>query len=99
MVVWIKPTKGGVIITVWLQPRAARAKIIGLYNDSLKIAVTAPPLEGQANRQCLKILAKTLRIPPSSLKIIAGDTSRRKQIFISGVDCSDFIDIINYRSK
>jgi len=83
-VAWLKPTKDGVIINVWLQPRASRAKIVGLYNDSLKIAVTAPPLEGKANRQCLKILAKAIRIPPSSLKIISGDTSRRKQIFIPG---------------
>ena len=82
---WLEPSENGVIIHVRLQPRASRSRIIGLIDDALKIAVTAPPVEGEANRQCLKILSKKLDVPFSNLKLISGATGRKKKIEILNI--------------
>ena len=54
--------------------------IVGLYGDALKIKLTAPPVDGAANKLCIKYLAKCLVVPKSSLEIISGHTSRTKQV-------------------
>ncbi|MFZ7128136.1 MAG: DUF167 domain-containing protein [Desulfobacterales bacterium] len=74
--------KDGLIINVFIQPRSSRNQVAGLHGDALKLKITAPPVEGEANRQCLKFLAKALGLPKSALKIAGGDTSRSKRIFI-----------------
>jgi uncharacterized protein (TIGR00251 family) len=56
--------------------------IVGLHADSLKIKVAAPPVDGAANRMCVKFLAKCLSLPSSSLEIIAGHNSRAKTILL-----------------
>jgi uncharacterized protein (TIGR00251 family) len=56
--------------------------IAGLYGDALKIKLTAPPVDNAANRMCIKFLAKTLEVSKSSLDIIAGQTSRNKQVLL-----------------
>ena len=67
---------------VYVQPRSSRASIVGIHQDALKIKLTAPPVGGAANKQCLQLLAKALGIPKSSLTIDSGQTSRHKQIRI-----------------
>jgi uncharacterized protein (TIGR00251 family) len=56
--------------------------IVGLHGDSLKLKVTAPPVEGAANKMCIKFLAKWLSVSPSSLEIISGQGSRTKKILL-----------------
>lgn len=56
--------------------------IIGLYGDALKIKLTAPPVDNAANMMCVKFLAKALNVAKSSLDIIAGHTSRNKQVLL-----------------
>ena len=56
--------------------------LAGLYNDALKIKLTAPPVNGTANRMCIKYLAKCLKVSKSSLEIISGHTGRVKKILI-----------------
>lgn len=82
----MEETAAGLIISVSLRPRSSKNRVLGIYNDTLKIAVTAPPVAGEANRACLKFLAKILDLPPSSLEIISGETGRQKRIFASGID-------------
>ena len=54
--------------------------IVGLHGDSLKLKVTAPPVDGAANKMCVKFLAECLSVSPSSLEIISGHGSRTKKI-------------------
>ena len=82
---WVEATSRGVVIKVRLQPRASRSRIIGVFDDALKVAVTAPPVEGEANRQCLRMLAKTLKVPVSDLELISGEKSHRKKIEIQSL--------------
>ena len=72
----------GLVIKVFVQPKASKNMITGLYGDALKVKLTAPPVEGAANRMCLKYLAKCLKIPPASLEILSGQSSRTKRILL-----------------
>jgi uncharacterized protein (TIGR00251 family) len=72
-------------LSVRVQPRASRNEVAGLVGDQLKIRLTAPPVEGQANAACLAFLAKLLDLAPSRLTIIQGAHSRTKLIRITGL--------------
>ncbi|MDF1593519.1 MAG: DUF167 domain-containing protein [Desulfobacterales bacterium] len=72
----------GLVFKIFVQPKASKNMIAGLYGDALKIKLTAPPVEGAANRMCLKYLAKCLKIPPASLEILSGHSSRTKRILL-----------------
>ena len=74
-----------VTLKVRLQPRAARDGIDGLLGDALKIKVTAPPVEGKANKAVKKLIAEQLGLSPYQIEIIAGNRSREKVLRISGI--------------
>lgn len=72
----------GIVFKVYVQPRSSKNMIAGLHANSLKVKVNAPPVDGAANRMCIKFLAKCLSVSPSSLEIIAGHNSRQKTILL-----------------
>jgi len=72
----------GLVFKIFVQPKASKNMIAGLYGDALKIKLTAPPVEGAANKMCLKFLAKCLKVPLGSLEIISGYSSRTKRILL-----------------
>ena len=76
----IRENPQGILFKVYVQPRSSKNMIVGLHGDSLKIKVAAPPVEGAANRACIKLLAKCLSVSASYLKITAGHNSRTKSI-------------------
>ena len=79
----------GVSFTVRVQPRAKRNAIVGELGDALKIALTAPPVEGRANEACIEFLANLLEVPRSSITIASGETSRRKVIRVAGLTAGE----------
>jgi len=84
-VISIRETSQGATFTVRVQPRARRNAVVGEVGDALKIALTAPPIEGRANEACIELLAEFLKVPRSSVTIAAGETSRNKVIRIAGI--------------
>jgi uncharacterized protein (TIGR00251 family) len=70
----------GVTFAVKVQPRAKKNAITGELGDALKLALTAPPIDGRANEACIEFLANLLNVPRSSVTIASGETSRRKVI-------------------
>ena len=72
-------------ISVWVQPNASRAGIVGLRQDALKISVTVPPEKGKANHAVEKLLAKVFGLPKSSVTVVVGGASRRKTVELRGV--------------
>ncbi len=80
---FLKETSDGIAFNVFVQPRSSKNSIVGLYGDALKIKLTAPPVEGAANKMCIEFLAKQLDVPKSSLSIISGHSSRTKRILLS----------------
>jgi len=78
----VREHPGGATFEVWLQPRSSHRKVVGIHGGALKIKITSPPLEGRANKECLQFLASILFVPASSLRILSGENSRRKRIFV-----------------
>ena len=69
-------------LSVYVQPRASSCAIAGCHQDALKLKLTAPPVGGAANKQCIAVLAKALGVAKSEIEIIGGQTHRLKQIRI-----------------
>jgi uncharacterized protein (TIGR00251 family) len=78
-------TAAGATFQVKLHPRAKKNGITGEVGDALKVALTAPPVEGRANDACVALLAEVLNVPRSSVTIAAGQSSRNKVILVSGL--------------
>lgn len=81
----------GVCLAIKVQPRASKNAIGEVLGNELKIKVTAPPVDSAANHALVEFLAKTLGCPRASLQIVRGQTSRHKQILISGVAPDDIV--------
>ncbi len=84
----IRDTPSGASFAVKVHPRARKDAINGEVGDALKLALTAPPVEGRANEACIEFLAKLLRVPRSSVTIAAGETSRQKVIRVAGLSAA-----------
>lgn len=81
----VKEHDGAVTFDVLVQPRASRAKVGPLHDHRLKVAVTSPPVDGEANAAVIELLAKTLGVARGAVEVIAGATSRRKTVRVRGV--------------
>ena len=79
----IRQTGDGLSFSVYVQPRSAKIAIVGRHENALKIKLTAPPVGGAANKQCIQVLAKALDLPKSAVAITGGQTARLKQISVS----------------
>jgi uncharacterized protein len=84
-VIAIHETAEGVTFAVKVQPRARRNAIVGELGDALKVALTAPPVDGKANEACIEFFAEALKLSRSSITIAAGQTSRNKVIRVTGI--------------
>jgi uncharacterized protein len=81
----VREEAGGLCFDVLVTPRASRERIGPLVGERLKIAVTAPPVEGEANAAVVAALARALGVPRASVSIVRGDGSRRKTVRVVGV--------------
>jgi len=79
----------GTTFAVKVHPRAKRNAITGEVGDALKLALTAPPVDGKANDACIDFFAKLLKVPRSSVTIAAGQTSRNKVIRVKGLSADE----------
>ncbi|EKM0361666.1 DUF167 family protein YggU [Cronobacter turicensis] len=78
----VSETVDGLVLRLYIQPKASRDSIIGLHGDELKVAITAPPVDGQANAHLVKYLAKQFRVAKSQVVIEKGELGRHKQVKI-----------------
>lgn len=69
-------------IAVYIQTRASKNKIVGKHGNRLKIQITAPPIEGKANDELTKFLAKLFSIPRTQVRLISGLQGRNKLVQI-----------------
>lgn len=77
--------EGFILLKIRVVPRASRSEIVGEHDGDLRIRVAAPPVDGAANAEVIKLLAKTLDVARSEVELVAGETSKTKQIRINGV--------------
>lgn len=76
----------GVCLRVKVVPGASRDKVVGMLGDRLKLAVSAPPQAGKANKAVCKLLSGVLGVPPRDVTVTAGHTQPTKTITIAGID-------------
>ena len=79
----------GVSFAVKVQPRARKNAVTGELGDALKLALTAPPVEGRANAACVEFFANLLDVPRSSVTIASGASNRRKVIRVVGLSADE----------
>ncbi len=89
-----KITGNDVKIKVKIVPGSSKNKIIGAYNNALKISIAAPPVEGKANKKCIAYLAKYFDVAKSKIEIISGQTGKNKLIKIYDISQEEFLDKI-----
>ena len=77
------------LLTVHVQPRASRVRVLGLHGTALKVALTAPPVEGAANQALRQWLAKAFHVAKSRVSIVTGEHSRHKRVRIQSVNATD----------
>ena len=80
---------GGVSFAVRVQPGASRERVVGAYGDAVKIALTAPAVDGKANDALVRYLATVLGVPRLSVEIASGALSRSKVVRVIGVTCEE----------
>ncbi|MGB5313931.1 MAG: DUF167 domain-containing protein [Polyangiales bacterium] len=85
---------GAITFEVRVAPRASRNRVVGVRDGSLKVALTAPPVDGAANEALRKLLSKTLGVSKSAVEIVRGERGRTKLLRVRGADESklDFGD-------
>lgn len=78
----VKKDQGDLILRLYIQPKASRDKIVGLHGDEIKIAITAPPVDGKANSHLSKYLSKQFKVAKGQVVIEKGELGRHKQVRI-----------------
>ena len=86
---------GWIALLVHVQPKASRNKIIGVHGGALKISLTAPPVEGKANKAVISFFAGLFRIPKSAIILQRGHQSRNKCLLVSRISLDAAQGIIN----
>ena len=85
----VQETLAGATFAVKVHPRAKKNAITGKVGEALKLALTAPPVDGKANEACIDFFAKLLKVPRSSVTIAAGQTSRNKVIRVASLSAEE----------
>jgi uncharacterized protein len=85
----INPREGGVRFAVQVKPRSSRSRIEGIREGALVVALTAPPVEGAANAELAKLLARALGVSRSAVTIAAGASGRRKLVDVADLEVAE----------
>ena len=85
---------GAVTFRVRVQPRASRTEVMGEHAGAIKLRIAAPPVDGKANEECRRFLAKLLGVSASSVEIVSGESSRDKVIRIRNVSAQRLRDAL-----
>lgn len=89
------PAGSGLVrITVSVQPRASRNQFFLAPDGQLKVALTAPPVEGEANKMLCSIVAEKLGVAKSNVTVVSGQRGRRKIVEIRGLSTGEASNIL-----
>lgn len=84
MTLRITEKNGAIIFDVRVVPRASKSEIVGEHDGALKVRIAAPPVDGAANEELIKVLAKGLGVAKTDVEIVGGQASKLKQVRIDG---------------
>jgi uncharacterized protein (TIGR00251 family) len=86
---------GALIFKVLVVPRASRSEIVGEHNTALRVRLAAPPVDGAANEELIRVLAQAFGVRKSAVEITAGHTSKRKEVRISSVSSATLSKVLS----
>ncbi len=89
-----KETDGSIVFSVCVVPRASRSEFVGELGGAVKVRVASPPVDGAANAELVKLLAKLFGIARSDIEIISGQSSRSKRIRLTGVTAEQLKSVL-----
>lgn len=76
---------GRLTFKVLVVPRASRSEIVGEHDGALRVRIAAAPVDGEANEELVRFLARALKVPRNAVVVIGGQTSRLKSIAVTGI--------------
>lgn len=85
----------GVSFEVRVQPRSSKTEISGIQDGILRVRLTSPPVDGAANRQCIELLSRKMKIPKRAIRIASGEKARSKRLKILGLGVEEMRNILN----
>ena len=91
----IRTTADGVEFSIRVVPRASKSEIIGVIDGAVKVRLKAPPVDGAANGELIKLFAGKLGVVKSDVEIVSGLTSKTKRLRVSGVAVEALNDLLN----
>ncbi|PZR13981.1 MAG: hypothetical protein DI536_11710 [Archangium gephyra] len=86
---WLEVSGDGVKLSLLIQPRASRTRVVGEHDGRLKIALAAPPVDGEANAALVEFISGALRVRKADVTLLDGETSRRKRLAVRAVAASE----------
>ncbi len=81
----VQDSPEGAVLTIHVQPKAARSEFAGIHGEALKFRVAAPPTDGAANEELCRYLARRFDLPKSGVLVRSGAASRHKRVLLKGV--------------
>jgi uncharacterized protein (TIGR00251 family) len=97
MMIPIKEKAGRVVFLVQVLPRSSQCKLVGCQGDYVKIKITAPPVDGRANEECIRFLADVLGVKKDQVHIVSGLKAKKKTIAIQGLTIKDLEEVLSAR--
>jgi len=77
-------TNGSLTFKVQVVPRASRSELVGEHDGALRVRIAAPPVDGAANQELIRTLARAFGVSRSAIEITSGQTSKRKEVRVVG---------------
>jgi len=87
-------TGGAITFSVRVVPRASRSEIAGVYDGALRVRVAAPPVEGAANEELTRTLARALGVPSRAVEITSGHASKTKLVRVAGATRERLLSLV-----
>jgi hypothetical protein len=82
---------GALVFSVRVAPRAPKSAAAGEYDGALKVRVAAPPVDGAANEELVRLLAKALGVARADVELLSGLASRTKVVRVRGAKAEDLL--------
>ncbi|MFN7929447.1 MAG: DUF167 domain-containing protein [Blastocatellia bacterium] len=88
-----------VTFTIRAQPRASKSVIVGEVEGALKVRLAAPPVDGAANEELIRLLAAVFAVPRRAVTILSGATAKNKIVRLAGLNAAQFVQILQQEIK
>jgi uncharacterized protein (TIGR00251 family) len=96
-VIEYKESEGALTFRVRVVPRASRSEPAGEHDGALKVRVAAPPVEGAANEELARLLAKAFGVASRDVEVLSGRASKTKVVRVSGAKAADLVRLSGER--